>query len=277
MSFKESVKFAAEANCPLIEKAYFRDNLPKSAILPNNIFEGGLNQAATYRAGAERLFRLKEEGVFRRRFTRRSKPLDVVGLGRLNVSPLSSRDLAQYFRWLILDRTAQEAPNFDDVLAIDALERGSFSRQARSLFSVSFWLQLLVVLAFGLVPLVWALDGLNLVHLTSYGLPADFVAQYHAVQKTFFYVAAIFLGGGLLYWFFSRPRSIFILIVFLSAGGYAIYRHKLSFQDFSPYLNWVVHGGFCVLSLRIASWAAKSLRRRLGRAAPAGDRFRRPL
>jgi hypothetical protein len=274
----EAIKFALSANYPILEKSYWLENVPPKAILPKDVFAGGFNDPATYRAGAERLTRLVSEGVLTRRaYLKRYSHLQVDGIGRLRISPVNSADMATYFRWLSMDGASQELSIFETARVIDGLERGEDSRGwLPRLLRPTFWLQAVAVLAASLIPLVWALDGLDLISFTDWGVPADLVAKYRvSFQETLFYVATIILGGYGAFSCLGRARNIFFLIVFLAAGLFAMYRHNLTFSSLRPYLNWVVYGGFFLLCLHRAYRLTRAIRARLsgGRKATFGRRL----
>ncbi|MDR0549307.1 MAG: protein kinase [Deltaproteobacteria bacterium] len=247
-----AIRFATQTASPLIDLAWWRANIPKKAILPRDVFEGGLNRAETYRAGAERLTRLKEEGIFRRSFLRRFQLIEVPGLGQVRVSPLTARETTNYFRWLALSRENQNAGNFEECLKIDAEERGTFGRRVNAIFRPSLFLGLVLFLIIGLIPLVWALDGLNLVHLTSYGISADLVVKYRAIQNTVYIIAAIGLGVSILYTCLCHPRLFLVLIFLGIALIFVFVRHKATFAALGVYPSWIVYGGFFIFCLNLA-------------------------
>ncbi|MDR1607400.1 MAG: protein kinase [Deltaproteobacteria bacterium] len=257
----EAIRFVVAAGGPLVDLAYWEANVPAKSILPKDIFQNGLNQAITYRQGANRLFRLVQEGYFGQNFLRRGTPLENAAFDNLRASPLTTDEAIQYLHWLKMDAEAQTLEGFNHLRNIDALER----KKRFSLFrkgpkkpkgsSFSFG-GLTIFLILAIIPLIWALDGLDIFRLESWRILPGPISQYRGVQGHIYKIAGAALILTTLFWFVRKGYTI-VAIILGAAAGYAVYRHRVSLEPYLPYLKWVVHGGFFLLCLSLANWARK--------------------
>jgi serine/threonine protein kinase len=255
------VRFVAEAGCPLLERVYWETNVPAKAIIPKDIFEGGLNQAQTYRLGVERLARLVKEGVLTKKFLRRSRPLESLSLGLIKVSPLTTEQMTVYARWLTMDRASQELDGFEPIRAIDALERGAWPGRTQKFLNLRLWISLAVFALLTILPLTWALDGLRLIQFNSFSfIPLEAILKYRGIQRAIFNGAGIALTLGIVAWVVCRWRNFVAAFILAASAAFAIYRHQSLLNNYLVYLSWVVHGGVFLLALLLANWARKLIR-----------------
>jgi hypothetical protein len=252
------IKFVLTAACPLIDKSYWRANVPEKAVIPVDIFENGLNSAATYNAGAGRLLRLVSENILVGKYLRRQSSLAVEGLGLVKVSPLTTEEMVKYRHWLHLDERSRDLENFDSLVAIDELERGSRFKLAGRLgfigrlLNPKIWGQVFLALILILGPLVWAIDGLRLFTLDNLPIPDYILANYRALERYVFYGAGGLIVLIFLFWTFGRLPRFLLFLVLGGAGGFALWKHGISVKPYLQYVKFVVFPGFCLLCVYLA-------------------------
>ncbi|MDR1084326.1 MAG: protein kinase [Deltaproteobacteria bacterium] len=257
----EAVKFALQAGVPLIEKAYWQANVPQKAVLPRDLFSGGLNEAMTYRLGAERLFRLVRERIFNSLNLKRYEKAEFPQIGQVKVSPLTADEMVRYGQWRSLSPAARELENFAPQAAVDELENRTVRGRLLRLINPYFILTSLIILTLLAVPTVWLLDGLNIIQLDSYGLSADLIVRYRIHQKTVYNITGLIVAALALVFIFYRRRNLLLIFIFAAAGGFALYKYKINPKNYTHLLTWFVHGGFFILCVFLINSLRKFLRR----------------
>jgi serine/threonine protein kinase len=252
-----AIKFVLQTGTPLVEKAFLTANVPANAVIPRDLFLGGFNEASTYKLGVDRLLRLIREGIFKTARLHRHQTVPIPQIGPTKVSPLTTEEIVQYYNWCSLDPQTQALENFVAIRAIDGLENRTVGAKFKKIFHPYFFLAALVTVLLLVIPVVWFLDGLNLVTLDAYGIAADQIVKYREYQQVVYILAGALVAGLILVFVFYRQSHIFLTMVLLAAGGFALYKNNINPKSYFHYITWVVHGGFLVICLYLINCVRK--------------------